>query len=137
MTNTLDDFETPAASNGDEFKPAAHKGALLLIDVTEHCAEIVTEFGPSRPIRCNVAVLDGEHKGDVANDTLLFGVALVNSLKGSVGKKVLGRLGQGVAKPGRSAPWILTDPTDDDKAVARKYLAYVAASAAPVVEDAF
>ena len=130
MTTISDDFETPAAANGDEFKPAAHKGELLLIDVLEHVETITTEFGEARPIRCNIAVLDGEHKGDVAEDTLLFGVALINSLKGKVGKKVLGRLGQGVAKPGRSAPWLLDDPTEDDKATARKYLTWVAEQAA-------
>ena len=126
MTTMEDDFATPSAALGDEFKPAAHVGELLLIDVVEHVETMTTEFGETRPIRCNIAVLDGEHKGDVAHDTMLFGIALVNSLKGNVGKKVLGRLGQGVAKPGRSAPWILDDPTDDDKTTARKYLSYIA-----------
>lgn len=126
MTQIDDDFEIPTPANGDEFKPAEHKGALLLIDVIEHCDTMTTEFGEARPIRCNVAVLDGEHKGNTADDTLLFGVALINLLKGKVGKKVLGRLGQGVAKPGRSAPWLLAEPTEDDKVTARKYLSFIA-----------
>ena len=70
--------------------------------------------------------------GDLAaiRDTLIFPRILVSSLKPNVGKVVLGRLGKGVAKPGQSAPWTLSAPTEDDIAVARKYDAYKATQVA-------
>ena len=42
-----------------------------------------------------------------------------NALKAKVGQKVLARIGQGTAKPGKSAPWILLDATNDAEAVAK------------------
>jgi hypothetical protein len=50
---------------------------------------------------------------------LFFNVALKNALKAKVGQKVLARIGQGTAKPGKSAPWILNDATGDVAAVAK------------------
>ena len=135
MTTT--DYADPAASNGDTFKPAEHNGALLLITgiVQEH--DVVTEFGTANPIRCNIAVLDGDHKADTYNDTFLFGVALINKLKAYDGtdKKVLARLGQGDAKPGRSAPWILEPGTDADRETARKYEEWAAKQAPAPIDD--
>ena len=62
-----------------------------------------------------------------------------SALKSNIGKSVLARIGQGVAKPGKSAPWILVDATTDAEAVA-KATAYLAggisapkATANPVV----
>jgi hypothetical protein len=45
-------------------------------------------------------------------------------LKPNIGKSVLARIGQGVAKPGKSAPWILVNAADnaDDVAKATAYL---------------
>ena len=61
-------------------------------------------------------------------------------MKSKVGQKVLARIGQGTAKPGKSAPWILVDATGDATAVA-KANAYLtseleAKSAAPAAQAA-
>lgn len=59
-------------------------------------------------------------------------VGLISQCREALAKKrdtgvpgmVLGRLGVGEAKdPGQNAPYILTPPTDADKAIARQYLA--------------
>jgi len=75
----------------------------------------------------------------VHNNVLFFNVALKNALKSKVGHKVLARIGQGTAKPGKSAPWILLDATNDADAVA-KANAYIggntATPAAPAVAQA-
>lgn len=125
MTDTT--YADPSAGNGDAFKPAEHKGALILVSSIRQEREVVTEFGTADPICCTIAVIDGEHKGDTYTDTFLFGVALINSLKRHSGTdaKVLARLGQGIAKPGRSAPWILEAATDEDREAARKYEASI------------
>jgi hypothetical protein len=44
---------------------------------------------------------------------------LKNALKTKIGQQVLARIGQGTAKPGKSAPWILVDATGDADAVAK------------------
>jgi hypothetical protein len=68
---------------------------------------------------------------------LFFNVALRAALKSNIGKSVLAKIGQGVAKPGKSAPWILIDETGNADSVA-KATAYLAggisapAQAAPV-----
>jgi hypothetical protein len=51
-------------------------------------------------------------------------------LKAKVGQKVLARIGQGTAKPGKSAPWILLDATGDAEAVA-KANAFIGNAGAP------
>lgn len=124
----MTEFNDPAS--GDKLPLADLEGALLLFDVLEQRAEMQTSFGPASPIAANVAVLDGTHKGDTYDDALVFPRVLQGQLRPSIGGKVLGRLGKGQAKPGQSAPWTLSAPTDDDKAVARKYVAYVEAQTA-------
>ena len=65
---------------------------------------------------------------------LFFNVALKNALKAKIGQKVLARIGQGTAKPGKSAPWILLDATADATAVAKAnaFISSAPAQATPV-----
>ena len=129
-----DPFATPAAPTGG-IDLKEHKDALLLFTVHGVEEAIQTSYGESSAVRCDVAVLDGDHAGDEHADTLIFPKVLQSQLRKAVGQKVLGRLGQGTAKPGQSAPWILTDPTDADRKVGTDYLAKgfqaPAASSAP------
>jgi hypothetical protein len=70
----------------------------------------------------------------------VFPKVLASQLRSSVGGKVIGRLGQGIAKPGQSAPWTLNAATDADKETGRKYLAYIATQVpvtTPAVNEAF
>jgi hypothetical protein len=130
-------FSAPAApgATGDKFDIKAHNGALLLIDVNGIKEQVETVHGPADAIACNIAVLDGEHKGDEYDDTLVFPRVLVGQLKGSIGKQVLARLGQGEKQPGKNPAWILNAPTDDDTEVAGRYVAFKAKKAAAVSED--
>lgn len=117
----------PAPSSGDKLDLKTLKGALLHITVSEYVKDIETSFGKSDAVRADVVVLDGDLKGTEYNDTLFFPVMLRGQLKGLVGDAdpvALGRLGQGDAKPGKSAPWMLLAPTEADFEVGRKYAAY-------------
>lgn len=126
MTTIEEDFGTPAAPGGTEVPMNDLLGTLLLFTVKEHLPEMETVHGPARPVSCSVAVLDGDLKGEVYDDALIFPRVLISQLKHAVGGgKVLGRLIQGEKKPGKNAPWKLDDPTEDDKATGRKYLAHV------------
>lgn len=134
MTDT---FNEPGTGGGDQFDLKALNGSLLLFTVKEETQEIDTKFGPQTAIRADVAVLDGPNKGDVVADTLVFPRVLKGQLRGSVGGKVLGRLGQGENKKG-NPPWQLSAPTDADKETGRKYLAYIATQTpvtVPAVEE--
>jgi len=127
-------FSAPASSEAT-VKPADLQGHLLIIKPVEYKTGITTSLGEAEAIEVDLIDLDTntEH-----NSVLFFNVALRSALKSNIGKSVLARIGQGVAKPGKSAPWILINATDSqadiDKATA--YLAGNAKSvaAAPVVD---
>ena len=68
------------------------------------------------------------------SDVLFFNIAIRNSLKGLLGQKVLCRITQGVAKPGKTAPWILADASQDAAAVA-KAKAYSGVPAKPATTN--
>lgn len=114
-------FQQP--SQGGQVKVAELVGSLVLIWVRELREDISTTFGPSDAIACDIHVLDGAKGGETFENTLVFQKALIGSLRNAVGgEPVLGRITQGVAKPGQSAPYILAPFTDADAAVATHYI---------------
>ena len=127
-------FNDPSTPGGDNLDLDSLIGSLLLFDVLEQVPEMQTVNGPTTAVRANVAVLDGPHKGETHDDALVFPRVLQQQLRPSVSAKVLGRLGKGQPKPGKSAPWTLTAATDADKETARKYVAYTEQQKAAVEE---
>lgn len=130
-------FQQP--SSGDMFKAADHVARLLLIEVREFVTDFPTAMGASDVVRADVTVLDAPDGPDVYENTVVFGRVLVGTLKGAVGgQPVLGRLAQGTAKPGQSAPYILNPFNDLEAQVAEAYVKSRATSsfaqAAPVAE---
>lgn len=114
-------FDAPATGA----KITTFDGSLLLITPTAVQEGIATAFGPADATVVDLVVLDGPHAGEQHSGVLVFQKALQGQLRPKVGtgRMVLGRLGRGTAKPGQSAPWILGDPTEQDKQAARAYLA--------------
>ena len=106
-------FVQPAAPSGG-ITWADHKGALLLVEPLSVEVGIQTAFGSADAVKASVHVIDGPGAGASYPDTLVFPKLLASQLKGQVGQKVLGRLSQGTAKPGQSAPWLLEAATADD-----------------------
>ena len=116
-----DPFAAPAPpSDGIEW--TAHNGRLLLLTIGGS-ETVNTSFGEKEAVRADVVILDGPEAGTRYDDTLVFPKLLVSQLKSRAGQKVLGRLGQGVAKPGQKPPWILNEATDADKQIGVAYLA--------------
>jgi len=117
-----DSFSQPSPASN--FRPADYQGNLILVWPTEYKTAIKTAFGDSDAIAARVVVLDTptieEH-----DNVLFFQGALISTLKPSVGsaKPVLGRLGRGTAKPGQTAPFVLTPFTEADAKAARDYFA--------------
>jgi hypothetical protein len=108
-------FSAPSSST-ESVKVADLAGFLLIIEPIEYKVGIQTVHGETDAIEVNLVDLDNSK---TYNNVLFFNVALKNALKAKVGQKVLARIGQGVAKPGKSAPWILNDATGDAAAVAK------------------
>ena len=124
-----------APSQGGSVRPADLDGHLLIVEPIEYVQSISTSFGDKDAIRVNIHDVTEEASHD---DVLLFGTALIGSLKSQLGKRVLGVLGKGTAKPGQAAPWVLDDATGDAKAVkaATAYLNNATASTiTPIKED--
>jgi hypothetical protein len=115
-------FSNPAAPSSG-IKWDDHKGALLVIEPKEFEANIPTTYGFADAVKADVYVIDGPGAGSGYNDTLVFPKLLVSQLKAGVGTKILGRLGQGTAKSGQSAPWLLEAATPADQATGEKWLA--------------
>lgn len=116
-----DDFSTPASATGIKWDEL--KGSLLLVEPISVEAGIPTAYGEANAVKANVIVLDGDLAETSYTETLIFPKVLQSQVKPRIGSKVLGRLGQGQKKPGQSAPWMLLDATEPDKATARAYLA--------------
>lgn len=105
-------FDAPAT--GGSLKPADVEGHLLVVEPLEYVANISTAFGESDAVRVNVHDISAQETHD---SVLWFSSALVGSLKGSIGKRILAVMGKGQAKPGQSAPWVLVDATSNEQAV--------------------
>jgi hypothetical protein len=115
-------FSAPSAGGGDKLAVADINGHFVIVHVTSYEENIVTANGPANAVRCSVADLTtGEHHLDV----LWFPKVLVGSLRNKIGEMVLGKIAQGAAQPGKSAPWILEDATGNAEvmAAAQKWIA--------------
>jgi hypothetical protein len=122
-------FSSPSTTS-EGVKVADLANHLLIIEPVEYKTGIDTVHGKAEAVEVNVVDLDN---GNAKHDSLLwFNVALRNALKTKIGQKVLARVGQGAAKPGKSAPWILIDATGDATAIA-KANAYLTSAPAPAV----
>ena len=114
-------FQQP--SQGDRFTVADHVGSLCLFFVHEVRQGLPTSFGDREAVACDVHVLEGQDAGEIFQDCLIFQGGLIGSLRRAAGgDPVLGRIAQGIAKPGQNAPYILSEFTPADAAKAEAYL---------------
>ncbi len=123
-------FSAPS-NNTESVKVADLNGHLLILEPLEYKTGIQTVHGDADAIEVRINDLD---TGFNHESVLFFNVALKNALKTKIGQKVLARIGQGQAKPGKSAPWILVDATGDADAVAKAnaFIGNAGAAPAPV-----
>lgn len=125
-------FVAPTSLEGSSVKLADLNGHLCIFKPTAYKENIETTLGKAEAIECDVIDVDTatEHKS-----VLFFNVAVRSALKPNIGKQVLARVGQGVAKPGKSAPWILVNALDNQADVA-KATAFLTAVVAPATSQA-
>lgn len=120
-----DDDEFASGAPTSDFKISEVEGELVLITPLSVEEDIDTVHGSADAIKANIVVLDEKKpaKSESHDGALIFQRVLQSQLGPFVGKrKVLGRIGRGVAKKGQDAPYVIEDPTEADKAVAREYL---------------
>ncbi len=123
-------FATPGTATGIDFSELLNR--LLLIMPIKQEFEVKTNFGDKDPIRADVVVLDGPDAGAQYNVALIFPNVLIGQLRSRIGQKVLGRLGQGQAKPGQKPPWRLDEATEADQKIGISWLnAHALAKPAP------
>ena len=115
------EFAAPASATGIDWNEL--NGHLIVVEVESHETGIVTANGERDAIRATVHDIDGQQTDE---DVLIFPKVLVSNLRPRVGQKVLGRIGQGVAKPGQNPPWVIEDASGDASA-AKKATDYLAA----------
>lgn len=123
--STSEQFASPSSSAGIEW--ATLNGCLLIIEVKEVVHDINTSMGMRNATRATVTIVDGPTAGTAFEDTLIFPKVLHSQTASKIGKTVLGRLSQGVAKPSQNPPWILTEATADDLKAAGEFMAARAA----------
>ena len=115
------EFTSPSApgSSGENFSNKENEGDLLAFVGPIVKAEVDTKMGPA--IVAQPQRIDNIDTGAVYTEAWVFGVVIVGQLTDTPGDVFLGRLGRGVAGEGRSAPWILEDPTEADRAAATAF----------------
>jgi hypothetical protein len=101
---------------GDQLKPKDIVGHTLILGPIEYIPSIKTEYDKgddtSQAIKCNVAdFAEDPQNPTIYRGVLFFNVSLYNNLRKQIGEFIAGRIYQGQAKPGQSAPWLLQDVT--------------------------
>ena len=99
-------FASPAASGGgDRLNVGDINGHHVIVNVLS-VENVQTTLGMSEAVKINVADLT---TGLAHSGVLWFSKVIVSSLRNFAGSGslVLGTVGQGVAKPGQNAPWVL------------------------------
>jgi hypothetical protein len=113
------------ARGGDLVSIDVFEGRLVVMEATGEETETETSFGPSTYLPSRV--LDVEGKGEW-EEMWVWSAGVRSQLKAAkrAGKPIVGVVGKGEAKPGRSAPWLIKDA--DAKQIAKARDAYTAAS---------
>lgn len=127
-------FAAPGSTSGISWDD--HKGRLLIIEPLRIQEGIATNYGTADAVAANIHSLTGPTDAEVYEDVLVFPKVLQGQLRSKIGEKVLGRLGQGVAKAGQSPPWLLEEATADDVAKGVAYLDHLAKKAVSTPEPA-
>lgn len=120
-----DPFAMPSGPGSGD-KITDYIGELLLVKPEELIEGLSTSIGVSDAIRVDVAVLSGDAMGTTSEGMLVFQTALMRDLKkvlNGPSPYLLGRLGKGVAKQGKSAPFIFNQPDEEEMELARQFLA--------------
>lgn len=122
------DAEDTDADPFDDAQPSAtvdlreHKGKLMLVWGKEFKDSVKTKHGEKEAVTVDVAIVKPDGTGELFKGAMFFQGRLIGRLRTRIGgKPILGRVIQVPTDKGNPA-WDLDEPTEKDKAAARKYL---------------
>lgn len=115
MTNTF--RTTPTAdATPTRSRVQDHEGSLVLLQRTGPPVTLATVHGEASATPARLLIVDDDVDGWM--ESLVFPVMLQAAIKDD--SPVLGVVGRGDARPGKSAPWVLHDPTPEQVEKAEK-----------------
>lgn len=121
----FDTPETNSISDEDRFTAEDNIGKLILFSPESYEKDFPTTNGTKDVVKTHLVVFDGTTATEYP-DTLIFQGYLIGALKAKAKQgsgKVLARLAKGQPKQkGWKAPFILTEPSAEDKATATAWI---------------
>jgi hypothetical protein len=115
-------FKKPASASG-RLNWGDLNGSLVLAYAKGIETNVQTSVGERDCVVSDVHVLDGAQQGRVYRNAYVFPVVLQDQLRDEIGDEpILGRVGQGTAKRGQSAPWLLEEADAKGEKIATAYL---------------
>ncbi len=113
-------IDSTGAGDGERIALRDLEGSVVVMVPEEYVAAVETINGTSDAVRVTIHNISGQK---TYADQLLFARVIVNGLKGRIGEKVLGVVGKGASKPGKSAPWVINSATEAQAQAASEYMA--------------
>lgn len=123
MSDDDDLFATPAdLPKGDGLKVSDLEGELVILRPAPAEQSYTTSLGETSARPATVMVVTGPKSGSDWKQIVLFGAGLKAQAGQAVtnGKPLVGVIGKGTASPGKSAPWLVVEPTPDQLALAKR-----------------
>lgn len=121
-------IDVPSGISGLKMDAPGIINTLLLVEPIEYIASMTTAAStePTDAFRVNILPLEGVLAGELQKDAMVFQVALKRELKNtyqSPNKWLLAFLTRGVAKPGKSAPYLFDPPNEAQMATYQAWAA--------------
>ena len=130
MAGNGDPFLNGSEAGGSGVRLADLDGRLVVMTPSPTEEEVETRLGSDMARRCDVLVVDGDDElAGETHDVLVFQTGLKAQLAAAVrkGKVLVGVVGHGEARDGKSAPWLVLDA--DEAQVKRARDAYTKVTA--------
>lgn len=115
-------IDSSGVDSGERIALRDLENSVVVMVPEEYVAAVETINGTSDAVRVTIHDISGQK---TYADQLVFARVMVNGLKGRIGEKVLGVVGKGASKPGKSAPWVLNSATEAQATAASEYMAKV------------
>ena len=104
----------PTPVGGARWKAAEQQGLLHLFVTSGGVQQVDTMHGVSDVVHCDHIIAFTPEGAVRWERQAVFGAVLTQQL--ALGGQIVGTVGQGVAQQGRSAPWMVLDPTPEQTA---------------------
>ena len=112
-------INTSGADDGERIALRDLEGSVVVMVPEEYIAAIDTQNGTTWKVRVTIHDISGQRS---YADQLVFARVMVNGLKDKIGQQVLGVVGKGASKPGKSARWVLNSATEAQATAASEYM---------------